>query len=152
MEYPIVLEGRTVGNCRVEEQGLYWSLEAVCLLLSDRVERLYSGGRRLGVLEREDDHLILRRRVSRASYPELPPVSGVFSLRPTEQAALWSGTILDQPLTGFRQGAYLLFPYDGDQPCPCEPLFCFFEIKDGFWRLPLDPEKQGAVSNDLKES
>ena len=109
MDYPIVLDGKTVGNCRVKEQGLYWFLEAVCPLLSDRIERLYSGGRRLGVLEREGDLLVLRRRVSRASYPELPPVNGVLSLRPTEQAALWSGTILDQPLTGFQQGEYVLF-------------------------------------------
>ena len=103
-------------------------------------ERLYCGSRRLGVLEREGDLLTLYRRVSRAAFPELPPKSGVLSLRPMEETVAWQGAVLGYPLNGFRQGNVLLFPYDEGQPCPCEPLFCFFEIKNGFWQLPLPEE------------
>ena len=142
MDIPIVLEGKTVGNCCLEERGLYWSIQARCGLLSDRVERLYCGSRRLGVLEREGDGLTLRRQVSKSAYPELPPKSGVLSLRPTEEVRPWSGQVFGHTLTGFQLGDMILFPYDENAPCPCEPLFCFFEIKDGFWRLPLLPENE----------
>jgi len=137
MDIPIVLNGKTVGNCCLEACGLYWRIQAQCILLSDRVERLYCGSKRLGVLEREGNMLTLRRQVSRVAFPELPPKNGVLSLQPMEEAIPWSGVVLGHELTGFRQGEMLLFPYHEDEPCPCEPLFCFFEIKDGFWRLPL---------------
>ena len=142
MDIPIILEGKTVGNCVLEERGLYWYLEAACMLLTDRVERLYCGACRLGVLEREGNILTLRRRLSKSAYPELPPVSGVLSLRPVEEVEPWTGTIFGYELTGFRVGQTLLFPYEAEKPCPCEPLFCFFEIKDGFWKLPL-PQENG---------
>lgn len=142
MEFPVILDEKTVGTCVLEEAGLYWMVQARCALLSDRVERLYSGIRRIGVLEREGDSLVLRRRISRSSCPELPPKNGVFSLRPMETAQPWSGAVLGQELTGFRLGDTLLFPYDASKPCPCEPLFCFFAIKDGFWRLQLPAQEQ----------
>ena len=142
MDIPIVREGKTIGNCVLEPCGLYWQVRARCELLSERVERLYCGARRLGVLEREENALVLRRQVSRASFPELPPKNGVMTLSPTEEAVPWSGAVLGYSLTGFRKGEFLLFPYASDQPCPCEPLFCFFEICNGFWRLPLVPEQK----------
>ena len=140
MEFPIIFDGKTVGNGVLEELGLYWTVEAHCEVISDRVERLYCGTKRLGVLEREGDELTLRRRVSKAAFPELPPRSGVFSLRPTEEPQPWSGNVLGYELSGFRLGDTLLFPYDEAKPCPCEPLFCFFEIQNGFWRLPMSLE------------
>ena len=141
MEFPIVLDGKPVGCCTVEEQGLYWYLQAECQVLSDRVERLYCGQTRLGVLEREGDRLCLRRRLSRKAVPELPPRNGVLTLKPVQQPELWEGEVLGHKLKGLCVGKELLFPYDPNGPCPCEPLFCFFEIRDGFWRLPLhDPE------------
>ena len=142
MNVPIVLNGETIGNCCLEERGLYWSVDASCVLSSDRVERLYCGSRRLGVLEREGDCLTLRRQVSKSSYPELPPASGVLTLHPMNPAVPWSGMVYGHALSGFRIGDTLLFPYEKDAPCPCEPLFCFFEIRDGFWRLPLLEEKE----------
>lgn len=138
MEFPVVLEGQTVGNCCLEDLGLYWSVQCSCVVCSELVERLYCGTKRLGVLEREGDRLVLRRRVSKASMPELPPVNGVFSLRPSELPQPWEGRILDQRLSGFLVGEEVIIPYEPDKPCPCPPLFCFFEIRDGFWRIQKD--------------
>ena len=139
-KYPVMYEGGEVGNCSLEEQGLYWLLECRCQVLSDRIERFYSGTKRLGVLEREGDCLYCRRRLSKSSTPELPPKSGVFTLTPVKTYDPWSGYLLGMELSGFQDGDMLLFPYDSSKPCPCEPLICFFEIRDGFWRLPKNEE------------
>ena len=144
MEYPVVHQGETVGNCIITEQGLYWYVDCTCRVLSDRIERLYCGTKRLGVLEREGENLTCRRRLSKASTPELPPKSGILTLTPEEPRTVWQGTLLGQELTGFQEGDHLLFPYDETKPCPCEPLICFFEVKDGFWRIPCAPF-QGAA-------
>lgn len=141
MDYPVILENEPVGECRLEEQGLYWALDCRCRLISNLVERLYCGTTRLGVLEKENGRLTLRRRLSRAAYPMLPPKSGVLTLRPVEEPEPWEGWVLDQYLRGVRRGDLLLFPYDSNAPCPCEPLLCFFTIRGGFWQLPLDPVK-----------
>ena len=138
MEYPVVLEGKTVGSCVIEDQGLYWWLLCSCQRVSNRVERLYCGKKSVGVLLLEEDRLVLRRRLSKTSMPEFPPVSGVFSLRALSEAVSWSGTVLGYHLEGIRLDDILLFPYFADQPCPCEPLFCFFAIEDGFWKLDLN--------------
>ena len=145
MEYPIVYREEIVGNCVLTDQGLYWELTCSCRILSDRVERLYSGETRLGVLERDGDRLRCRRRVSKASTPELPPRSGVFTLTPVREPEPWQGELLGYELSGFREGNTLLFPYAADRPCPCEPLICFFEIADGFWRLPLQPQWEQSL-------
>ena len=148
MEFSVLMHGRTVGTCTLEEDGLYWQLRCDCELLSDRVERLYAAERKLGVLEKEGDRLTLRRRISRASCPELPPQSGVFTLHPVKppevepvceepELAPWEGEVQGYPLKGYIKDDHLLFPYDEKEPCPCEPLICFFEVKDGYWRLPL---------------
>ena len=137
MEYPVVLGDREVGSCAMEDLGLYWSLTCSCEVLSDLVERLYCGTRRLGVLERKGDRLVLHRRISKTSCPELPPANGVFSLQPMELPQSWKGEIRGCHLRGVRVGDLLLFPYSAEQPCPCEPLFCLFEISDGFWRIPI---------------
>ena len=146
MEFPVMLHERAVGTCTVEASGLYWQIKCDCVLLSDRVERLYAGERRLGVLEKEGDRLTLRRRISRTSCPELPPESGVLTLHPVklpepeqEEPALtpWEGTVQGYALKGWFKDDCVLFPYDENAPCPCEPLICFFEIKDGYWWLPL---------------
>ena len=71
MEIPVVLDGEPVGSCILTEQGLYWQIHCSCALISDRVERLYCGRTRLGVLIREGDRLILRRRLSPASQSEI---------------------------------------------------------------------------------
>lgn len=155
MELPVMMHDEIVGTCDLEELGLYWNLNCKCKIISDRVERLYVGEKKLGVLEKMDDCLCVKRMLSKASCPELPPQRGYFTLHPeipevpmeeecqvkeTEQLQedeLWEGEILGYWLKGKRVGDTLLFPYDEAQPCPCEALMCFFEVRDGFWRLPL---------------
>lgn len=132
----MIHQGEEVGRVRLTEQGLYWLLECHCRVISDRVERIYAGQRRLGVLEREGDGLGCRRRLSRASTPELPPASGMFTLVPEERSAHWQGTLAGVTVTGYEDGNGLRFPYAPDRPCPCEPLICFFQVQDGWWRLP----------------
>ena len=140
MKYPVVFDGHEVGNCSVQEQGLYWVLDCQCSFCSDHVERLYSGTTRLAVLDQSGDQLVCRRRLSKRSYPEIPPENGRFSLRPVERYVPWEGELLGKKYRGFRREDVLLFPYHADQPCPCEPLICFFSVKDGFWQLPLKEE------------
>ena len=142
MEFPVVHLGQTIGKCTVTDQGLYWLIECQCEILSDRVERLYYGDARLGVLEKQGKILTCRRRLSKASAPSF---SGRFSLSPDEY---WEGTLLGQQVKCRREGDTLLFPYETDQPCPCEPLICFFEIKDGFWRLPVRKEWLLSAGDD----
>ena len=139
MEYPVMHDGHEVGTCTVQEQGLYWVLTCRCHLRTDRVERLYSGTTKLAVLEQEGEQLCCSRRLSKRSFPEIPP-GGVFTLRPVEQYAPWEGELLGRACTGFRNGDILLFPYAADRPCPCEPLICFFAVRDGFWQLPAKEE------------
>lgn len=149
MEFPVVLDGKQVGRCELWEEGLYWKLVCVTPVFSDRVERLYCGTVRLGVLEKEGDQLTLRRRLSKSAYPMLPPRSGVLTLGPVEQPEVWEGYVLDQYLRGFRRGDTILFPYDPNGPCPCEPLICFFSIQDGFWQLPINPLPAGRSLEEV---
>ena len=148
MELQVRNHDEIVGVCTLEDQGLYWRIRCKCNLLSDCVERLYAAERNLGVLEKEGNCLVLSRRLSKSSCPELPPESGVLTLQPvklqepepeSEPPVLepWEGTVQGYPLKGYYQDGCVLFPYKEDEPCPCEPLFCFFEVKDGYWRLPL---------------
>lgn len=137
MEYPVIVKEKTVGSCVLEEQGLYWVVRCSCAYPSEQVERLYCGDRKVGVLEPDGDRLTLCKKLSRSAWPELPPSSGAFSLTPSAQPLPWKGEVLEIALEGLRRGDALLFPYDPRRPCPCEPLFCFFTIEDGFWKLPL---------------
>ena len=137
MEYPVVLDGHPVGSCTIEDLGLYWRVSCHCQYVSDQVERLYSGKKALGVLIPEEVGLGLHRRLSKKATPELPPQNGVFSLRALTEAEPWEGNVLGYDLHGILVEDYLLFPYQSDRPCPCEPLFCFFFIEDGFWKLNL---------------
>lgn len=139
MEFPVYMHDEQVGTCTLEEMGLYWCIRCSCKILSDRVERLYAGEKKLGVLEKEGNCLTLSRRLSKSSCPELPPKSGILTLHPVkEEPPLkpWEGIIEGYELSGFEKDDCILFPYDPDKPCPCEPLFCFFEVKDGYWQLP----------------
>ena len=135
MDFPVKLRERTVGYCTLTEDGLYWQLDCSCQVLSDQIERLYCEDKRLGILEREGERLSCHRRLSKASTPQLPPKSGFFTLEPYTP---WQGTLAGCPVAGFRSGEMLLFPYDPKLPCPCEPLICFFSIRDGFWQLPME--------------
>ena len=142
MELPVKNYDETVGTCVLEDLGLYWRIRCQCKLFSDRVERLYAGERNLGVLEKEGNCLTLSRRLSKSSCPELPPQSGELTLHPVKpqkepQLEPWEGTVQGYLLKGYRKDDWVLFPYKEDEPCPCEPLFCFFEVKDGYWKLPL---------------
>ena len=137
MEYPVFDREEEVGQCKIEEEGLYWRISCRCRVLSDRIERLYAGSCRLGVLEREGQSLTLDRRISKSSCPGLPPESGRLSLQPENVPEPWEGEAMGQYVSAMRQKDTLLFPYSPDAPCPCEPLCCFFTVKDGFWQLPI---------------
>ena len=141
MEYPVMVKGKPVGNCFVEEQGLYWKLDCRCKLFSDTVERLYCETVRLGVLLRDGDELVLQKRLSKSGFPQFPPTGGIFTVEPVEQLEIWQGELWGHSLSGIRVGNRLLVPYEETKPCPCEALFCFFEIKDGFWQLPLNQDE-----------
>lgn len=143
MELQVMYQGKIVGTCQAEDLGLYWRLKCRCVLLSDRVERLYWGSVRLGVLEREGDALTLDRRLSKQSLPGFPPEGGFLSLEPDLEP--WQGTVLDCVLPrGFQkreQGeTQLLFPFSPDRPFPCMPLFCFFCLDGPYWKLTLDKD------------
>ena len=140
MKFPVYFDGCEVGSCSVLDQGLYWMIDCACSFRSDHVERLYCGSNRLAVLEQSGDQLVCRRRLSKRSNPEIPPGNGYFSLRPVKPYEPWDGELLGKKYRGFRTEDTLLFPYHADQPCPCEPLICFFSVKDGFWQLPLREE------------
>lgn len=146
MDLSVMLHGETVGTCTLEEDGLYWQLQCRCSLCSEKIERLYAGEKNLGVLEKKDGALMLRRRVSKASCPELPPQSGMLALHPIKpkepapeapSPEPWEGTVQGYPLKGFFKDGCAVFPYDENAPCPCEPLLCFFEVRDGYWHLPI---------------
>jgi len=141
MEFPVVSAGNTIGNCTVLEDGLYWNIYCVCKCHTGKIERLFCGSRNLGVLLPEADQLVMHRRISRASVPEIPPANGVFSLEPMPLPVPWEGELAGVKCGGFLLGEELLFPYDETKPCPCEPLFCFFEIRDGFWRIAAEKTK-----------
>jgi len=146
MELPVMMHGKNVGCCVLQESGLYWELQCRCDLVSDLVERIYVGEKKLGVLEKYENKLCMNKRVSKSSCPELPPVKGYFTLHPEVEEQpehscedeIWEGEILGYHLKGKRDGEWLLFPYDESEPCPCEPLLCYFEVKDGYWRIPVD--------------
>jgi len=141
MDYPVYLNENNVGTCTLEKMGLYWKLQCSCMVISDRVERLYCGERRLGVLDKEGDRLTLRRMISVSSCPELPPKSGRLTLYPEKEQIMepWEGEILGYVLKGYKDADTVLIPYSDSEPCPCEPLMCYFEIKDGYWRIPVSP-------------
>ena len=138
MDFPVVSAGRTVGNCSVKEDNLYWELDCVCSCQNKKIDRLYCGSRNLGVLLPENDQLVLHRRISKSSVPEIPPITGVFSLEPIQGSIPWNGELAGIDCRGILLGDELLFPYEKTMPCPCEPLFCFFAIRDGFWRIPAE--------------
>lgn len=145
MELPVLYHGKAVGTCQAEDQGLYWLLRCRCNLRSDRVERLYCGVQRLGVLERQGETLILSRRLSKRAVPNFPPEDGLLSLEPSMTP--WQGTVLDCRLPeGYqkREGdrLCLLFPFAPDRPFPSMPLFCFFSLEGPYWKLTLDEKGQ----------
>lgn len=152
MEYPVIYNGEEIGRCVLRDLGLYWELLCRCQAVSDQVERLYCGEEKLGVLQPSGGELALKRWISKASCPALPPEDGQFSLSPAPAWTPWTGRILgyDAPQGLSRRdgtGETLQFPYDPDGPCPCPPLFCLFSVEDGFWRLRLDRAGAPVVSS-----
>ena len=71
MKLDIDRRGKTVGTLTVEDDGLYRVLTAR-IGRAREILRLYLFGRSFGVFCPEGGLLSLRRRVSRASLPELP--------------------------------------------------------------------------------
>ena len=136
MELPVCHQGEIVGSCQVSELGLYWNFVCRCRLLSDRIERLYWKEHRLGVLERESDSLVLRRRIAKKLLPGFPGEGQLLYLRPPVQ-------VLDclLPPTLEKDGKlwYLCGP---ERPFPCMPLACFFTLEQegeqDYWVISRD--------------
>ena len=132
----VKLGEETIGECRMEDLGLYWNLECSCRVISDQVERLYWREHRLGVLEREQDRLTMRRRIPKTRLPGFPEKDGVLHLHACRE-------ILGCQLPPAREEhGKLWYPWSKEAPFPCMPLACFFSVEqsDGrdYWTLPLD--------------
>lgn len=144
MKWNVVSENRTVGWCELQEDGLYWKLHCSCQAVSDHIQRLYWNGRCLGVLERQGELLVLQRRFSKASAPDLPPENRLPTLEPEER---WRGNVMDCQVpdcvrTWKNYGSLLSFPFSDTSPCPCPPLVCFLTVRDGFWLMKLDEDEK----------
>ena len=38
MKYPVIYDGQEIGSCQLTEEGLYWSLECTCTVISDKAK------------------------------------------------------------------------------------------------------------------
>ena len=73
--YPIILEGETVGELTVAREGLFWSFDAKCETQKEIIRlSVYGEGREgyLGIMEPVGDMLKLTRKFSRAALTSFP--------------------------------------------------------------------------------
>ena len=108
------LEGGA-GECRVEQDGLYWRIDAACCMQGADAPRLYCDGRALGPFLPDGGRWRLRTRVSNRAFP----------------------------ITGrsrFTLSVERVLPYDPASPLP-EPLFRLIPaVQNGtlFLRIPQE--------------
>jgi len=150
-KFPLLLEGRSVGELSIEREGLYTWFAARCPLpeglwcawaVGDR------GELRLGVLEPEERQGAIRRRFSRQLTAPLGRLLRG-EVRPAGVREPESWTPVPAPDQLFRapwlrqrlkgaQGAltrsagevrYLALPYDSRKPFPLTTLFCFARVR-----------------------
>ncbi len=153
MDFDVMNRGKAVGQCRIEDRGLYWHISCLCPIVTGKLERLYWQEHCLGVLEATSAGLRLERTVSKTSLPWFP-ADGLPSLEPEE---LWRGAVLDLELPPCRkeprEGGWLLkFPFDENKPCPCMPFLCFFAIRGGFWQMLLDEQMRPVFPEETGEN
>lgn len=73
--YPIILDGETVGEITVAREGLFWSFEAKCEPQKELVRLcVYGGGKEgyLGIMEPFGDILRLTKKFSRTALRDFP--------------------------------------------------------------------------------
>lgn len=148
--YPIILDGETVGELTVTREGLFWSFEAKCEKRNEIVRlSVYGDGKEgyLGIMEPFGDMMKLNRKLSRSALREFPEkISHAGQKDELEyivpevpetkheliEAPKNSGEF---PLTFFNK-AYTesSAPLEDDKPPPDEPLLPPSDICELEWR------------------
>lgn len=161
-QFPIQLEGKSVGQLMMHEEPLYWVCEAVCHVTTDSIWRITiigeKGSFRLGVPEPAGDSLKIRRRVSKQEISKLGKIvnctlsGGSTVVQPTDNwtpisapAELFRSSFLRERLQSSRDaltqeqnGVRLLaLPMDVRQPFPLPALFCMAHLRciRGHWHV-----------------
>lgn len=159
-QFPIQLEGKSVGQLTMREEPLYWVCEAVCHVSTESIWRITLTGEkgtfRLGVPEPAGDCLTIRRRVSKQEIEPLGRIvgctltGGSSVVKPADSwtpvstpAELFRSAVLrerlqspGEALTQEQNGVRLLaFPMDVRQPFPLPMLFCMAHLRciGGHW-------------------
>ncbi len=152
-KYPLLLDGRPVGELSVIPEGLYIRFSARCPLPGEGLWRAWAVGDRgelcLGILEPEGRQGAVCRRFSQQSAAPLGhllrgEVRPAWAREPEDWAPapvpdqLFRVPWLRQRLRG-AQGAltrrtgevrYLALPYDKGRPFPLTTLFCFASLRE----------------------
>ena len=157
-KFPLVWEGRPMGELTAEPEALYTWFTARCRLPGRGLWCAWAvgdrGELRLGILEPEGERAAIRRRFSdRMTAPmgkilrgEVRPANGEegehWSAVP-EPERLFRASWLRRQLQGVRGALtrtergrhYLALPYDRGSPFPLPTLFCFAQIRriGGSW-------------------
>ena len=157
-KFPLVWEGRPMGELTAEPEALYTWFTARCRLPGRGLWCAWAvgdrGELRLGILEPEGERAAIRRRFSdRMTAPmgkilrgEVRPANGEegehWSAVP-EPERLFQASWLRRQLQGVRGALtrtergrrYLALPYDRGSPFPLPTLFCFAQIRriGGSW-------------------
>ena len=148
-KFPLMQDGRPVGELITEREALYTWYEARCRLSGEGLWCAWAvgdrGELRLGVLEPQGDAAVLRRRFSHRMTapagrllrgevrPASPPEEAAGDWAPAEAEALFRSPWLRRGLREVpgllwrREGQTLLLavPYDPRRPVPLTGLFCF---------------------------
>lgn len=150
-KFPLLRDGRSVGELTTEREALYTWFEARCGLPGDGLWCAWAvgdrGELRLGVLEPEGEHASIRRRFSaqltgplgrlqwgevRPAHPAAPgdwlPAGQAADLfrSPWLRERLWDAAgALTRTENGRR---YVALPYDPERPFPLPSLFCLARI------------------------
>ncbi len=148
--YPVLWEGRQLGELETAAENLYTRFAVRCRLPGEGLWCAWAVGAdgelRLGVLEPEREGAVIRRRFSRQAMAPLGRlVRG--ELRPLEERAHWeeqerperlfATPWLQEQLRGAagvlarREGGvlFLALPYDPRRPFLLTALFCFAHIR-----------------------
>ena len=148
-KFPLLWEGKAIGELSVEQESLYTWFTARCRLPGEGIWCAWAvgdrGELRLGVLEPQNG---IRRRFSRQMTAPLGKLLRG-ELRPASDRAAEAWAAAPEPDRLFRtpwlrrqlrgiQGALtrtagevrlLALPYDGKKPFPLPPLFCLAQPK-----------------------
>lgn len=151
-KYPIVLDGKAVGELQVTQEGLYTSFAAACCLPPQKLFRLFAVGEggelRLGIPEPAGAQYALRRSLTaretasagRLLRGELRPCADQEECGWSPAAfpeRLFRSAFLRERLHGMtgaltrqeKEIRSLALPFDNRSPFPLTPLFCFASVR-----------------------